>query len=138
MRLRKLDLTPDPATGVPAYDMSFGRGSRDYWQNVPDAPAQLVLQRMELWQGQWFLDTSDGMPWRTQVLGRGTDSTRDRAIQARILATQGVTGISTYASQVNRDTRADATQVTLTTAYDADVSAPVAISGPMADVRYAR
>ncbi len=137
MRLRKLDQTKD-ASGNPTLDMRFGRGSADYWRDVPDAPAQLVMQRMSLWTGDWFLNTADGMPYRTEVLGRGTDTTRDRAIRARILATQGVTGVSAYASQTNRDTRGNATQATITTAYDANVSTSAVVSGPMADVRYAR
>lgn len=128
MRLRKLDTD---------YDMTFGHGSADYFRDQPDAPAQLVLSRLNLFTGDWFLQTDDGMPWRSEVLGRGTDNTRDRAIRARILATQGVTGITTYASQVNRDTRADTTQVTLTTAYDANAQAP-GTATTMTDVRYGR
>ena len=128
MRLRKIDSDQD---------MVFGHGSADYFRDQPEAPAQLVLSRLNLFVGDWFLDTSDGTPWRTEVLGRGTDNTRDRAIRVRVLATQSVTGIVSYASQVNRDTRADKTQVTLTTAYDANALA-VGTAPATTDVRYGR
>jgi hypothetical protein len=97
----------------------FGHGLTDFWINVPDAPAQAVLTRLQLWQGQWFLDTSDGTPYRTQVLGKYTGSTRDAAIRARVLGSQGVRAITAYGSQLNRDTRAWAVQVTVKTIYGA-------------------
>jgi hypothetical protein len=108
MRYRKLD-----ANG----DMVFGRQQADFWRDVPDAPAQAVWTRLQLYLGDWFLDTSDGTPWRTQVLGKYTGSTRDPAIQARTLGTQNVTAIHAYASQVNRDTRVFNVQMTIDTLY---------------------
>ena len=38
-------------------------------------------------------------------------------IRTRILGTQGVTGIESYASQVNRETRAFTAQATIDTVY---------------------
>ena len=108
MRYRKLD-----ANG----DMMFGRQQADFWRDVPDAPAQAVWTRLQLYLGDWFLDTSDGTPWRTQVLGKYTGSTRDPVIQTRTLGTLNVTGITAYASQVNRDTRDFNVQTTIDTAY---------------------
>lgn len=108
MRIRKMD-----ASG----DMSFGAGQGNFFQNSPDGVGQLVETRMALWLGQWFLFLSDGTPWLTKVLGKYTGSTRDAAIQARILATPGVNAILSYASQLNRDTRVWNVQVTLDTIY---------------------
>jgi hypothetical protein len=98
-------------------DYLFGHGSADFWINVPDAPAQAALTRMYLFLGDWFLDTSDGTPWNTRVLGHYTANTRDPAIQSRILGTQGVKAILSYSSNVVRDTRAFTVNSELDTIY---------------------
>jgi len=102
-------------------DYAFGHGSADFWINVPDAPAQAALTRMYLFLGDWFLDTSDGMPWNTKVLGHYTANTRDPAIQSRILGTQGIKAIRSYSSNVVRDTRAFTVNAQLDTIYGAAV-----------------
>ena len=109
MRVRKID----PARG----GRQFGHGLADFWIDVPDGPAQCVKTRLGLWLGQWFLNTDDGTPWQTKVLGRYSGSTRDVAIRARILGTPGVTEIVNYSSSLNRDTRAWTVNATVDTAY---------------------
>ncbi|NTG00117.1 hypothetical protein G6L30_08285 [Agrobacterium rhizogenes] len=108
MRYRKLD-----ANG----DRVFGHGSSDFWRDVPDAPAQAVMTRLHLEQGSWFLDTSEGIPWKTRVLGKYTGPTRDPVIRSRVLGTQGVTAITEYSSDLNRDTRAFSVNLTIDTQY---------------------
>ena len=108
MRYRKLS-----ASG----DYTFGNGIADFWVDVPDAPAQAVKTRLALWQGQWFLDTREGMPWKTRVLGNRTADTRDPSIRAHVLGTQGVTGIADYSSALNRDTRAFSANIVVDTIY---------------------
>ena len=108
MRVRKLDAN---------YDYSFGHGANDWFVNVPDAPAQCVVTRLNLWLGEWFLDRSVGMPWKTKVLGKYTDSTRDPVIRAYTLATQGVSAIVSYSSTLNRSTRGFAGQMEIKTIY---------------------
>jgi hypothetical protein len=118
MRYRKL--RQPPHTNVFNFmggEYSFGHGALDFYIDVPEAPAQAALTRMYLYQGDWFLDTSDGMPWNTQVLGHKTFNTRDPAIRSRILGTQGVTGISSYSSNVNRDQRAFSVNAEIDTVY---------------------
>src|SRR5258708_2856284 len=105
MRYRRL--AQSPGTNVFNFtggDYSFGRGSSDFFINVPDAPAQACLTRMYLFKSDWFLDTSDGTDWNTRVLGHFTTNTRDPAIQSRILGTQGVKAILSYSSNLVRDT----------------------------------
>ena len=98
-------------------DYMFGNGSKDFWKDVPDAPAQAVLTRLHLEQGEWFLDTSDGTPWRTRVLGFRTEDTRDPVIKMRVLGTKGVKSILTYDSDLNRNTRHFFSQLTIDTVY---------------------
>ena len=108
MRYRKLD-----ANG----DYSFGAGQANFWKDVPDAPAQAVRTRLKLERGEWFLNASEGMPWNTEVLGKYTGDTRDAAIRSHVLGTQGVTEITDYFSNLDRDTRAFSGGVTINTVY---------------------
>lgn len=44
-------------------DYTFGSGDDTWLINSPEAVAQAVKTRFELWYGQWFLDTTEGTPW---------------------------------------------------------------------------
>lgn len=96
MRYRKED-----ANG----DYVFGHQLADFYQDVPEAVAQAVKTRLGLFTGEWYLDTTDGTPWRTEVLGKYTKETYDAVIKDRILGTQGVTEILTYSSTFDGDSR---------------------------------
>ena len=101
MRYRALDA---------AGDMTFGAGSANFLVNSPDAVAQAVMTRLRLLTGEWFLDTSEGTPYATQILGRNTEATYDQAIRERILDTEGVTELVRYSSSlVGRRLSIDAT-----------------------------
>lgn len=116
MRVRAIDDNNEP---------KFGRGQDDFLKDVPAAVGQCVKTRLALYTNEWFLNLADGTPWRTQVLGKRTDSVRDPVLRARILGTNGVTGISSYASQHARSTRAFTVQATVDTIYgvaEVDVS----------------
>jgi hypothetical protein len=67
--------------------------------------------------GEWYLNTADGTPYATEILGAGTNATYDLAIQDRILSTPGVTEIVDYSSVLNPVTRALTVSVTINTAY---------------------
>ena len=126
MRYRKL--AQMPGTNVFNFtggDYTFGNGATDFWIDVPDAPAQAALTRMYLFLGDWFLDTSDGTPWNTKVLGYYTANTRDPVIQSRILGTQGVSAIISYSSNVVREARSFTVNTQIDTIYGA-----ASIGGP--------
>jgi hypothetical protein len=108
MRYRKLD-----ANG----DYVFGGSANDFLVNSPEAVAQAVLTRLRLIQGEWFLDTTAGMPWPTQVIGKYTTGTADAAIRACILGTTGVTEITAYSSSIDSTTRKLTVTATITTLY---------------------
>lgn len=128
MRIRAVD-----ADG----DRVFGHGQADLIQNKPEGVGLLVQARLGLWTGDWFLNLDDGMPYRTEVLGRRTEASRDPAIRNRILDTQGVTAIADYAAQQNRATRALTVQATLNTTYGQTLVA-TPISTVIEDVRLGR
>ena len=66
--------------------------------NSPAAVGQAVVTRLLLWEGEWFLDVTDGTPWLQDIIGNNTNY--DFEIQNRILDTPGVTDIVSYASSV--------------------------------------
>lgn len=105
MRYRQLSSTGDYTVGKP------------FLANTPDTVAQAVLTVLELIQGEWFLDTTAGVPYPTEVLGYGTKSTYDDAIRTAILNTEGVTEIVTYSSTFNATSRALSITATLATLY---------------------
>src|SRR5260363_5516 len=76
MRYRRLDA---------AGDYAFGRGLSDFEQDTPEAVAQAVKTRLALRFGEWFLDTSDGTPWASRVLGQSAREAVDWTIRERIL-----------------------------------------------------
>lgn len=118
MKYRKLD-----ANG----DMVFGGDLNAFYIDNPEAVAQAVATRLRLSLGEWFLDTTDGTPWQTQVLGKYTGSTRDVVIKARVTDTPGVLSIVNYSSQVGAlERRAFTVQMQINTIFGV-----VEIVGPL-------
>ena len=98
-------------------DYTFGHGSSNFLINSPACVGQLVLTNLRLWAGEWFLDTTAGVPYTTQVLGNYTSSLYDQAIQAAVLGTEGVTEILTYQSSLGNKTRKLTVTMTLNTTF---------------------
>lgn len=98
-------------------DYSFGEGGQNFLVNSPAAVGQAVLTRLGLIAGEWFLDQTAGTPYDTDILGAGTENTRDLAYQTVILDTQGVNAIVEYASYLNPTTRAFIVAATIDTIY---------------------
>ena len=107
MKYRKLDQNGD---------YTFGTGF-DFYKDVPEAVAQAVRTRLDLWLGEWFLDTSDGTPWIAGVLGKYTLRNYDMIVRARILDTEGVSELLSYESQYDGSTRRVSIQATIETKY---------------------
>jgi len=106
MRYRKEDADGDYVLG----------GATAFLVDSPEAVAQAVATRLRLIRGEWFLDTTAGMPWDS-VVGKNTQGTADSAIRTCILGTQGVAEITEYASSLDLDTRAMTVTATITTIY---------------------
>jgi hypothetical protein len=107
MRYRKLD-----ATG----DYTLGTGS-DFHVDTPAAVSQAILTRLRLIAGEWFLDTTDGTPWRTEILGKYSAAAYDSVLKGRILGTEGVSSIDSYSSSIDSATRKLKVSATVTTIY---------------------
>lgn len=108
MRYRRLD---------DAGDYTFGRQQADFYVNQPEAVAQAVQTRLLLFTGEWFLDVTDGTPWRTDVLGKYTQNAYDIVIKERIIDTQGVQSLDSYSSSFDRNKRALSVKASITTIY---------------------
>lgn len=85
-------------------DYTFGNGSANFFIDDPDAVAQSIETRLRLIKGEWFLDSSQGTDY-AHVLGPHTKAIRDQVIKTRILTTNFVTGLNSYSSSFNAETR---------------------------------
>lgn len=106
-------------------DMTFGHGLANFLANSPATVAQAVMTRLRLYSGEWFLDTQDGTPWRTKVLGVRTAGTRDVVLRARILGTPGVTAITSFTATVDPVSRRYTVQAGIDTVYGSAVASGV-------------
>lgn len=79
-------------------DYVFGSGS-SFLVNTPAAVAQAISTRLKLFAGEWFLDKREGLDL-DNILGYGTQSTRDHEVQQRILNTPGVLKLLSYSSSI--------------------------------------
>lgn len=104
MRYRKLDADDDYV---------FGLGS-SFLVDSPVAVAQAIRTRLRLYVKEWFLDLREGLDLDA-ILGYGTQQTRDREIQERILETPGVLGLTRYFSSI--EGRAFSVGATVETIY---------------------
>ena len=86
-------------------DYAFGRGGADMHADTPEAVGQAVLTRLRLFAGEWFVDLKEGTPYVPGVLGKHTQDTYDPVFRERILDTEGVTGIVSYASSFDGESR---------------------------------
>lgn len=86
-----------------AGDMTLGK---PFLANSPECVAQVCYTRCKLWEGEWFIDKTDGLPALKQpagVLGQRAVQDPNTAVRNRILTTPGVLAIVNYSSTVPPD-----------------------------------
>ncbi len=101
------------------WDLCWGNGQGDFLTDI-DAVAQIIKQHLLLWLGSWWLDTTDGLPVFQQILGyQGANKQIvDQLIAARIMDVKPyVTGILSYSSTYDGNTRAYAFTAQASTIY---------------------
>lgn len=96
-------------------DWAFGTGL-PFLVDTPRCVAQAIMTRIRLAAGEWFLDLNEGLA-EDQILGAGTQNTRDLAVRVRILDTPGVEQISDYLSFVDPADRSFNVLATVDTIY---------------------
>lgn len=89
---------------------------------VTDALAvgQHVRQRLKTFENEWFLDSSAGVSWLTEIFGKQYDPAMAEAVvKAEIMDTDGVTEITGFSVQFFREKRdLDIYNVSVLTVYD--------------------
>ncbi|PNM24235.1 hypothetical protein A6J66_008545 [Yersinia enterocolitica] len=98
-------------------DYTFGQGDNTFLIDSPEAVAQAVKTRFELWRGQWFLDLTEGTPYIQYVLGKQRSDVYILAIRERILDTQGVNAILEFEANYTGETRRVTFTATIDTIY---------------------
>lgn len=116
-------------------DMTFGHGENDFLIDSPAAVAQLIQTRLLLWEGEWYLDLSEGTPYMQTILGNSVSNARDAAIQDRILQTPFVAGLSNYSSSVDPTSRALTVSAVVTTAFGT-IPGPSSANGMLGPARF--
>lgn len=84
-------------------DYIAGQGRGEFLVDSREAVGQIVMTRLRLATGEWFLNTDEGTPYSTQILGTGTELLYDAAIRDRILGSPGVIAITDYVSVLDED-----------------------------------
>ena len=86
---------------------------------------QRVVETLKLWRGEWFLDTTRGVPYADEIFRRpAVAGLISSAISSRIRAVDGVTGVPSVTSTFNPATRVYSLRARVGTA---DVSFEVTI-----------
>lgn len=85
-----------------------------------EAVGQHARQRLMTFEGEWFLDTTAGVAWLSQILGYKYDpALAEAVVKAEILDTDGVTGIETFSVGYVRERRhLEIKNVEVATVYD--------------------
>lgn len=105
-----------------AGDVMFGRGLQSFHSGSP-ATIQRTRTRLLLVRGEWFLDTSEGVPWWDDpdapdvqpIMGVTRNLAYAEAIlKARILGTDGVASLESFAMSFAPDTRRLSVSATVT------------------------
>lgn len=65
-----------------------------------------VKDRLETYIGEWFLDNTAGVPWLSQILGKGYDpALAEAVVKAEILDTDMVTEITSFSVGFDKGSR---------------------------------
>lgn len=115
----RLAFAIDPATNDLFLD---GSGNIATVSNA-EAVGQHVKQRLQTYSGEWFLNTTVGVPWLEEILGGKYDpALAESVVKTEILNTDMVTGISSFSVGFDQRTRGVIIKgVTVETEYDEDV-----------------
>ncbi len=101
----------------PTGDYTFGQGNQNYLRDTPAAVAQACLTRLLLWEGEWFLDLTEGTPWWQQVLAQKNIGLATTVLRERILGTPFAVNILNFSVVFNNDLRTFSITGILVTAF---------------------
>jgi hypothetical protein len=121
MRVRALDSDGD---------MTFGRNSDNFLVDSTRAVGQCVSTRLQLWQGEWFIDLTEGTPYMSKILGTHGINQYDQALSLRILQTPGVISLESYQSFLDPSTRLLSVSATVNTLFGFNLPLVISLTLP--------
>lgn len=99
------------------HDMTFGRGLANFARDA-ESVRQRVDTRLQLLLGEWFLDTSAGVPYLQEILVKPADTMHAESLIKRcILETDGVETIVSFELIYDANTRRAVVTAVVRTIY---------------------
>ncbi|RYF11320.1 MAG: hypothetical protein EOO40_03540 [Deltaproteobacteria bacterium] len=93
-----------------------------------DVVRQRIFTRLRLYLGEFFMDTSTGVPWLQQVLVPNPDATSiDAIVQDVILGTPGVGVLTQFAGTLDKAHRSYSVRFTVVTAKGTRVAQSITV-----------
>lgn len=90
-----------------SYDLAFVNGECPTTTDAVDRTAQRLYIRLKTFFGEWWWDTTYGVPWLEKILGyKVRKQTVDMILQEQILLENGVIEIVSFNSSLDNSTRA--------------------------------
>ncbi|CTQ67102.1 hypothetical protein [Roseibium alexandrii] len=111
-----------PETGP--YDLHLDETGNLAMVRNSEAIGQHARQRLQSFEGEWFLDLQSGVPWLTDVMGKRFDPVlADAVMKSCLLDTDGVTEVTGFSTTFDRATRnLKSSSISVATIYDEEVS----------------
>lgn len=98
----RIGLAVDPVTN----DIFLRADGNLAMVNDAEAVGQHARQRLQTYEGEWFLDTVAGVPWLDGILGSSYDpALAESVVKAELLDTEGVTEITSFSVRFTRQSR---------------------------------
>lgn len=87
-------------------DLVVEKGRLKLTTTLTEAVAQKIQCRLKVVQGEWFLDSSFGLPWFTRIFKKAPDFNDIKTIfVSTILDTEGVDSLLSFTPKFNKKTR---------------------------------
>lgn len=89
-----------------------------------EAVGQHAKQRLNTFEGEWFLDTAAGVPWLSEILGRSYDpELAESVVKSCLLLTDGIEEITAFSVRFNRALRnLENFSISVRTIYDEEIN----------------
>ena len=106
------------------YDLHLDQSGNLQVVEGAEAVGQHIRQRLKTYSGEWFLDTAAGVAWLDEVLGKNYDpSLAEALIKTEVLNTDGVTEITSFSANFNRERRElSGFSINVQTEYDEEIT----------------
>lgn len=94
-----------------------------------DAIAQHVRTRLQLFQGEWFLDDRVGVPWFQRILGRkGVRDVASQILRSVVAGTPGIVKVDRFDLSIDSDRHAEVSfSATADTGETIDLTVPLIV-----------